>query len=264
MAGLDKAGYLARKREREAGQAEFKRARTCWRCWWPEAHCWCPIIKPFETETRFVLLMHPKEARRERAGTGRLTQAHLPNSEIIIGVDFSEDPRVNALIADPGNLCLVLYPGAKSLDISKDDVSPLQARKAEGRRLVLFLIDGTWQCAKKMITLSRNVRLLPRLSFAVKRESIFEIKEQPAAYCLSTLESVHEFLNEADRRGLERLPGRPQDNLITVFKAMIDFMIACSVDPEKASYRRGPKGYSPRATRKKRSKKSGRGILLKD
>ena len=238
---------------------------TCYSCRWPEAHCLCPRIKPFDTDTRFVILMHPKEYKREKNGTGHICRATLRNSAIIMGVDFTENPEVNALIADPGNLCLVLYPGERSLNISRDDVSPLLEAKRSGRKLVLFLIDGTWQCAKKMMTLSRNVRALPRLSFTATHESIFEIKEQPAAYCLSTLESIHHFLGEADRRGLESLPARPQDNLLDVFKSTIDFMLACALDPSRSRYRQGtPTGYTRREDRKKRAPTNGRGIILRD
>ncbi len=208
--------------------------------------------------------MHPKEAKREKAGTGRICNATLLNSEIIVGVDFTGNARVNAIIADPQNHCLALYPGEKSLNISTDDVSTLIARKQSGKKLVVFLIDGTWTCAKKMMTLSRNIRELPRISFSATRESIFEIKQQPAAYCLSTLESIHLLLCEADRRGVENLPGSPQENLMLVFKEMIDFMLKCASDPHKQGYRRSARGYTPKEKRSPRRKSSGRSIILKD
>ena len=47
---------------------------TCYRCFWPQALCWCPSITPMATRTRFVFLMHPKEFKKERANTGRLTR----------------------------------------------------------------------------------------------------------------------------------------------------------------------------------------------
>jgi len=259
---MDKAAYLERKRSLRENVVSFKREKTCYTCHWIEAHCWCRLIKPFATSTRFVILMHPMEAKKEKAGTGRLCRAGLENSEIIVGVDFTRDVRVDALIRDPGNLCMVLYPGPRSLNISTGDVSPLAAAKEAGRMLVVFLIDGTWQCAKKMMTQSLNIRKLPWISFTASRESIFEIKEQPAPYCLSTLESIHFFLGEADRRGIESLPERPQDNLIEVFKAMIDFMRRCALDPSKSSYRGTKTGYSRREDRKKRDPSSGRNIVL--
>jgi DTW domain-containing protein len=261
---MDKAAYLARKRALAEQAPEFPRERLCYRCHWVQRLCRCPWIRPFAPRTRFVLLMHPKEARRERLGTGRLAHAALIGSEIIVGVDFTADPRVNALIADPANRCMVLYPGETALDISAGDVAPLLKDMDAGRRLTVFLIDGTWQCAKKMMTQSRNIRALPRISFAPAGESIFEIKEQPAPWCLSTLESIHRFLDEADRRGVESLPGRPQDTLLDVFRSMIEFSLRCASDPTLNSYRGGGTGYTTRAERAKRKRANGRGIFLRD
>ena len=59
----------------------------CYRCFWPESQCWCERVPVLETTTRFVILMHPKEFKREKAGTGRLTQLSLSNSEIQVGVE---------------------------------------------------------------------------------------------------------------------------------------------------------------------------------
>lgn len=261
---MDKTEYLRKRREQEAAQVAYKREHTCYRCHWIEENCLCRLIKPFETETRFILLMHPMEAKKEKLGTGRVCRATLLNSKIIVGIDFTRHEEVNALIRDPQNHCMVLYPGEKSLNLSTDDVSSLVETKKSGRRLIVFLIDGTWPCAKKMMSLSLNIRGLPRISFTATHESIFEIKEQPAAYCLSTLESIHVFLGEADRRGVESLPERPQDNLITVFKAMIDFMLQCALDPSKSNYRGVKTGYTKREDRRKRKKWAMRSIVLPD
>ena len=157
---------------------------------------------------------------------------------------------------------MVLYPGEKALDISRGDVTPLLREREAGRRLTVFLIDGTWQCAKKMMTLSHNIRSLPRISFAPAGESVFEIKEQPAPWCLSTLESIHRFLDESDRCGLESLPGRPQDTLMDVFRSMIEFSLRCAADPSLGSYRVSKTGYTARAERRKRA--NARGIFLRD
>ena len=61
---------------------------SCYRCFWPQHLCWCGTIKPMATRTRFVLLMHPKEFKREKAGTGRLTHLCLTDSLILMGTDF--------------------------------------------------------------------------------------------------------------------------------------------------------------------------------
>jgi DTW domain-containing protein len=260
----NKAAYLERKRLLGETTVSYKKEKVCYNCHWLQQYCRCPLIKPFDTDFRFVILMHTKEAKQEKLGTGRICKATLRNSQIIVGVDFTENAEVNAILRDPANHCLVLYPGRSSLDISNDDVAPLRERKAAGKRLVVFLIDGTWQCAKKMMTLSGNIRNLPRVSFSASHKSIFYIKQQPADYCLSTLESIHFFLGEADRRGLEHLRERPQDNLITVFQSMIDFMIMCALDPNRSTYRGNKTGYTKPEDRQMRKPASGRNIVLID
>jgi len=70
--------------------------------------------------------MHPMEAKKEKMGTGRISLAMLKNSAMIMGVDFTEDAEVNALINDPDNYCMTMYPGEKSINVSEDDVTPIQ------------------------------------------------------------------------------------------------------------------------------------------
>ena len=45
--------------------------------------------------------MHPKEAYKQKIGTGRLTHLSLIDSELIIGVDFTENDAVNSYINNP-------------------------------------------------------------------------------------------------------------------------------------------------------------------
>ena len=255
---MDKATYLQKKAEAKAQSEKFKREEYCYTCDRVSENCLCHLIKPFETKTHFVILMHPMEAKKEKMGTGRLSKASLINSKIIIGIDFTQDFEVNSILQNPDNFCMVLYPGMQSLNISSDDVSVLATNK---KQLVVFLIDGTWPCAKKMMKLSKNIYALPRISFTANHQSIFFIKEQPADYCLSTLESIHFFLTECERRGLETL-SKKQDNMIDVFQAMIDFQIQCSLDPAKSSYRHGKMGYSAKEDRKHSKKWGTRRIVL--
>jgi DTW domain-containing protein YfiP len=159
---------------------------------------------------------------------------------------------------------MVLYPGERSLNISTDDTTPLvNLVNLEKRRLVVFLIDGTWPCAKKMMKLSKNINSLPRVSFTSTHESLFVIKEQPAEYCLSTLESIHFFLSESDRRGLEKLE-QNHDNMIDVFKEMVNFQIECALNPSLSSYRKRSDGYSKKEDRVKSKKWGTRRIIHRD
>ncbi len=220
------------------------------------------------TRTRFVFLMHPKEFKHEKAGTGRLTHLCLPNSEIHMGKSFDGNEDVQALIDDPKNFPVLLYPGLEALNLSEvgRGVPAGPFRSAQGperderprltgdgspyltveflrstlphRRLVVFLLDATWSGARKMLRLSPNLQRLPRVMFTPSAPSRFVIKQQPVEGCLSTLEATHELLVVLERLGLDRyaLP----EQLLAIFAKMQDFQMQCAADPTRGGYRRKP------------------------
>jgi DTW domain-containing protein YfiP len=215
------------------------------------------------THTRFVFLMHPKEFKEEKAGTGRLTHLCLANSELHMGVAFDRDESVQALLADPANFCVLLYPGATALNLSEtgpvaDDESAgrltLAGLRSElgSRRLVVILLDATWSLARKMLRLSPGLQVLPRIMFTPTAPSRYVIKQQPQAGCLSTLEAVHELLLVLVRLQLDRYE-RP-DQLLGIFARMQRFQMECAADPTRGGYRR--QAYSDPADR--RPTRSGR------
>ena len=58
-------------------------------------------------KTKFVFLMHPKEFRQKKAGTGRLIALSLVGSSLEMDIGFDDPPAVNHLIDDPLNFrCL--------------------------------------------------------------------------------------------------------------------------------------------------------------
>lgn len=208
---------------------------TCYRCFWPQALCWCGTITPMETRTKFVFLMHPKEFKREKAGTGRLTHLCLANSEIHMGVSFDGHERVQNLIRDPANYPVLLYPGEQARNLSSGE---LHRDDLGGRTLVVFLLDATWSGARKMLKLSPGLQRLPRIMFTPSAPSRYVIKQQPQDGCLSTLEASHELLIVLERGGLDRYPQPEQ--LLALFQRMQDFQIRCALDPNRAGYRRQP------------------------
>jgi DTW domain-containing protein YfiP len=186
-----------------------------------------------ETRTRFVFLMHPKEFKQEKAGTGRLTQRCLPNSELHMGIAFDDHEAVQELLAEPWNFPVLLYPGAGARNLSNGDLS---SADLGGRRLVVIILDATWSGARKMLKLSPSLQRLPRIMFTPAAPSRFVIKQQPQAGCLSTLEAVHELLLVLERSGLDHYPQPEQ--LLGIFHRMQDFQIRCASDPARGGYRR--------------------------
>jgi DTW domain-containing protein YfiP len=225
---------------------------TCYRCFWPQALCWCGSLQPMPTATRFVFLMHPKEFKKEKAATGRLTHLCLPNSELHMGTGFAGHESVEALLAEPRNYCVLLYPGRDARNLTDGEFTEADLG---GRRLVVFLLDATWPLARKMLRLSPNLQALPRIMFTPTAPSRYIIKQQPQPGCLSTLEAVHELMLVLEKSGLDRYQQSAQ--LLGIFDRMQRFQIECAADPARGGYRR--QAYSdPVERRKSRGERGNR------
>jgi len=175
-------------------------SEMCYRCFKPKSNCLCPYIKEADTGVKFVILMHPKEAFHQRTGTGRITALSLRESEIIIGVDFTEDKKVNALLSNPSYFPVLLYPGVDAYTAG----SPTLKEKLGTKKLLVFVLDGTWPLAAKMIRLSKNLQKLPKLSFTKGYVSHYTFKKEPEPSCLSTIESCYYLVKELQEAGIAK------------------------------------------------------------
>ena len=190
--------------------------------------------------------MHPKEAYHQHTGTGRLASLSLPDSEIIVGVDFSQNRRLSQLLSDSRYFPLVLYPADDAYTaqspqlrqvLGEGDAQAASSSVAEegnlsasvhqwvaSKTLLVIVVDATWFFAKKMLRLSPNVRSLPKLSFQRLYQSEFTFKRQPAAGCVSTIESCYHLIRELQGAGLvdAKVDASP---LMAVFRRMVDFQL---------------------------------------
>ncbi len=197
----------------------------------PSCSCICKHINPIQTKTRFIILMHPKEYKREKNGTGHMTKLQLENSEIIVGIDFTNNKRVNEILNDEKNSSFLLYPGKENFNLSLRKSSEIISFM--GNNPYIFLLDGTWPCARKMLKLSKNLQQLKRVSFDNKIKSKFIFKQQPAPLCLSTIESVYTLLNLLKEGDLEYC--ETKDFLIP-FEKMIDYQLEYILNPNNKNY----------------------------
>lgn len=194
---------------------------TCYHCYRPMNLCMCAAVNPISTNTKFIILMHPKEFKKTKNGTGRLTHLSLPNSQLYIDVDFTQHKAINALIDDPENLCYVLYPGKESIHLNTQKI------ELGNRQLVIFIIDSTWPCSVKILRLSHNLQHLPKLSFTHSKISQFQIKEQPKEFCLSTMESTLAILELLTVHEIETIEKNLLNSFLDPFLSMVDYQIKC-------------------------------------
>lgn len=203
----------------------------CVRCLKAAATCYCDSIRTVHTRTQFVILQHPRE-RKKAIGTGRMAQRCLQDAILLRGEAFDSDPTLLRLLADPTLHCVILYPGPRSRNLTRESPEGASALCPEGKRLVLFLIDGTWPEAKKILRLSPNLARLPQVCFTPDRPSEYRIRKQPAAQCVSTIEAIHRVLGLLE-------PELDTSVLLQLFRSMVDHQIR--VQQERSdSYRVAP------------------------
>tara|TARA_Y100000768_G_scaffold344405_1_gene290649 strand:- start:4689 stop:5459 length:771 start_codon:yes stop_codon:yes gene_type:complete len=227
LCGNKKVEKLIKLAKRVMSLTENK--HRCLTCRRPQMACLCEFVSPVETNTKFVILMHPKEYKKVKIATGRLTHLQLKNSEILVDINFSQNKRLNKLIESHNSF--VLYPNEKSLNLTG-----IQEKKPiEFKQETLFIvIDATWYLAKKMYKESTNLHALRSISFEHNRVSEFKIKQQPFPKCLSTIESVKIVIEELNRLNIETCP---LENFLNPFYKMVEYQIECQMNPPMNSYR---------------------------
>ena len=194
--------------------------QICYKCLRPIQNCFCKYLEPFDCGIKFVFLMHPKEAKRQRTGTGRIAHAGLIDSEIIVGIDFTKNERLCALLEDEQYFPMLLYPGEDAWTAKKEGF----AEAVAGKKLLVIVIDSTWFCSKKMIQYSTNVIALPKLSFSGEYRSIFTFKREPKPEYISTIESCYYLIKELQSAQVVQNDCDPEC-LMTAFKEMIKFQL---------------------------------------
>ncbi|TMA57127.1 MAG: DTW domain-containing protein [Deltaproteobacteria bacterium] len=207
-------------------RTEYRAA--CHSCRRPRAVCYCSLIEPFESEPRFIILIQPREAKH-RLGTGRMAHLCLRNSVLLEGVDFSQDVRVNRELQSPAVFPVLLYPSNDAINLSRQSPAARAALVPAGRKLVVFVLDGTWKSVRKMLRLNHNLASLPAICFEPPSPSTYRIRRQPKFHCYSTIEAIHYVVDLFTPGGNEgSVSHRPHDNLRTVFNLVIDRQLAYS------------------------------------
>ena len=189
----------------------------------------CAFCADIETDTKFVILMHPKEFKKVKNNTGHFTHLSLRNSELFIGIDFSDNKRINEIIASHESY--ILFPSQDALNLTQQ--KPAHSKKP----LALFLIDSTWACTKKMFTQSKNLQKLKHMSFTTQKTSEYQIKEQPDKRYLSTIESTLVVLELLNEHGVEKLSQKELSSFLQPFYKMIEYQKELIENPKSNAVR---------------------------
>jgi DTW domain-containing protein YfiP len=198
---------------------------TCLRCLRPAAFCYCDVLPRVAAKTRVVLLQHPREARLAICSAW-MAHLALPNSELHRGVRFADNARVCALAASAG--AALLYPGPGAV--------PADTRAGDPPH-TLFVVDGTWPQAERMLRDNPALSALPRVAVPSPGASGYgALRREPAEGCLSTIEAVALALGalERDRARFEPIRG--------AFRATVEQQLACALGARHRPRHRGRAG----------------------
>jgi len=198
----------------------------------------CAYFEHIDTRTKFVILMHPKEFKKVKNNTGHFTHQSLKNSELFIGIDFSEHKAINEIIASHDSY--ILFPSKDALNLT--NTNPTVSKKP----LAIFIIDSTWACTKKMFHESTNLKKLKHMSFTTKKVSQYQIKEQPNETYLSTIESTLVVLELLNQHGIEDIKSEALDGFLNPFYKMIAYQQKLINNPKSNAVRFKRFNYVPK------------------
>ena len=159
-----------------------------------------------------------------------MTNNSLENCELHVGINFTNHKRVNELLNNKNYEPYVLYPDINSIKLNT------QKLPSEKKALV-FIIDSTWPCSKKMLRLSANLQNLKKISFEHDKSSQFKIKTQPNQYCLSTIESTLCVLEQLNNHNIENISSKSLENFLTPFEEMVKYQVKCAFDENDVRYK---------------------------
>ena len=201
----------------------------CYKCYRPKSSCMCEYINAVDTDTKFVILMHPKEFKKVKNNTGFFTHLTLSNSEVFIGIDFTNHKRINEIINTHDSY--ILFPSKDALNLSQTNP------KRSDKSLAIFLIDSTWGCTKKIFTLSQNLNRLKHMSFTTEKTSKYDIKTQPNEAYLSTIESSLVVLELLNKHKIENVKKEELDGFLNPFFKMIEYQKKLIQNPQSNAVR---------------------------
>lgn len=165
----------------------------CPSCFLHEELCVCGEIRPVETRTRLVLLMHAQE-RFKPSNTGRLALLCLPNSEVRYrGLSDGTPLSLEGLVDESHETWLLhLSPEAEEL-------TPELAASVK-KPVRLLVPDGTWSQASRLG--SKLARELPVKHVKLRSDapSLYRLRSEHHPDGMATFEAIARVLGVLEGR----------------------------------------------------------------
>lgn len=153
-----------------------RRTPRCEGCRLPVALCVCAELPRVAVRTRVVVVMHRREAITS-TNTGRLAARVIEGARVRVrgAIDAPEEAPM------PAGRKLALFPREGARVLAPDDAT-------DG--LVLFVPDGTWGQARRLVTRDADVRLAEAVALPPVSPSRYALRRNRREGTVSTLEAI--------------------------------------------------------------------------
>jgi len=244
-----KVAHSIAKGERRAKARGARSREACAECQRPPSLCLCHVLPQpkYSTSTKLIVLQHPNERRKKNLSTVPLLRLVLEDVQVFGGYAFDPEdlpPVQDMLLRREGRKPLLLYPGDDA--ISLDCFDDMENREtgfrcntkikveecnngerdndAENDDIMLIVIDGTWNEAKRI---ARDSPLLVQecqsVQFSSPDASLYDaIRQEPEEHCLSTLEACAQALALLEPPSTAQTTKEINDKLLSVLQAHVD------------------------------------------
>src|SRR5262249_29979948 len=125
-----------------------------------------------------------------------------------------------------GFFAVLLYPGILAINLSPLSPEERTAIVPAGKEMVVFVPDGSWTTARKMVRASENLSTLPSISFTPPQTSAYHIRQQPRTDFYCTVEAIHQVIDLFSEAASQKPAPRPHDNLLEVLQLSVQRQLA--------------------------------------
>lgn len=202
------------------------------KCFRAKSTCLCSYVRPVSNRHHVVVLAHPKESRRSTS-TGRLIDLSLTRSSYFVSDNVDQSEGFKKQCAKTKTY--LLFPSANAVVVDGPKQDFVSGQGETHNDIQFVIIDATWHQAQKMYAHSSFLQSLPKASFVNEYRSKFKFRTQPAANCLSSIETVY-YLFEALERKEENVW------LMDLFLKMVDIQVNSQKKHHPNHYRKWENG----------------------
>ena len=164
---------------------------SCSQCLRPLTECYCHAITVLHSDVRIIILQHHSEVAHP-FNTARMAELALHDCHIVVGESFSlSQPEISTL-CNADFSPMLLFPVMHPISMAEQRLRV----KEQGKAPLLFIPDGTWKKAKKILHCSPDIAALPSIKLDAMDKSIYGVRKSTQEGGVSTVEACFHFLSQ--------------------------------------------------------------------